>query len=281
MDIREKAGAVADGAKEGAEEAATQVRQSRAYQVLVTAGLIAYGVIHLLIGWIIARLALGDGSGEASSKGALAELQAIPGGTVALWFVAVGLLALVVWQAVAAVIGYRECDTAKRRGKRIGSVARAVVFAGLASSAAFAALGMRGSAAGEQEENAARSLLDLPGGQMLVALLGVAVIGYGGYQVFAGITARFNDELTTRLSGAGRMFATAGYIAKGVAVAMIGVLFIVAAVRYDAKQAGGMGQGLAALREQPFGVPLLLVLAVGIGCFGIWCFYYSRHAKHA
>lgn len=51
------------------------------------------GVLHLLIGWIAVRIALGSG-GEATDSGASAEIASAPGGQVMLWVGAAGFLAL-------------------------------------------------------------------------------------------------------------------------------------------------------------------------------------------
>ena len=53
-------------------------------------GLVAYGVVHLLIGWLAIQLALGDHSESASTKGAMSELAQQPFGEVLVWAVAVG-----------------------------------------------------------------------------------------------------------------------------------------------------------------------------------------------
>ena len=57
-----------------------QAEQSDWLDHAVRAGLVAYGVVHLLIGWLAVQLALGDRSEKASTKGALAELAQQPFG---------------------------------------------------------------------------------------------------------------------------------------------------------------------------------------------------------
>jgi hypothetical protein len=37
---------------------------------------------------------------------------------------------------------------------------------------------------------------------------------------------------------------------------------------------------LRTLREQPGGPLLLTAVALGIACFGVYCFVWSRNAKH-
>ena len=62
------------------------------------AGLVAYGVVYVLIGWLAVQLALGDRSGAPSSSGALRELAQQPFGDVLIWIVSIGMFLLALWQ---------------------------------------------------------------------------------------------------------------------------------------------------------------------------------------
>ena len=59
----------------------------------------AYGIVHLLIGWLALQLAFGDHEGEPSSKGAMQELAEQPFGEVLIWAIAIGMFFLVIWAA--------------------------------------------------------------------------------------------------------------------------------------------------------------------------------------
>lgn len=65
-------------------EAARDIAASKPYQVLVKVGLVAYGLVHLVLAWLAVRLALGLGGGdaEASNTGALQALVALVGAGV-------------------------------------------------------------------------------------------------------------------------------------------------------------------------------------------------------
>jgi hypothetical protein len=50
---------------------------------------------------------------------------------------------------------------------------------------------------------------------------------------------------------------------------------------YLAAVTGGLwAYGLRTLRAQPFGGELLTFVALGFACFGVFCFVWSRHARH-
>ena len=69
----------------------------------------------------------------------------------------------------------------------------------------------------------------------------------------------------------------AGYTAKGVAFAIVGALFLYAALTHDPDKSGGLDQALTELLDKPLGPVLLAVVAIGIGCYGLFCFARSRH----
>ncbi len=117
---------------------AQQAQNSRLYDVSITVGLIAYGVVYLLIGWIAMQLAWGGTSEQASQQGALQELASKPFGTALLWIVAIGLFALVIWRVTELVYGHLKTE------KKVQSAGRALVYLVLGISAVKVAIGSGG-----------------------------------------------------------------------------------------------------------------------------------------
>lgn len=267
----------ADSAAAMGKQAGREVKQSPAYSVLVTVGLICYGIVHLLIAWTAVQLAWGGGGQEASSSGALKELAAQPFGQVLLLVVAVGLLTLVLWQGLEAAIGHTRFDGTKRTVKRLSSIGKAVVYAALGVSAARTAL--TASSGGTSEETLTSRLMSVPAGAVLVGLVGVVVAIFGVTQVVRGIRRTFLEDLDGGVSKGQQTVGVAGFAAKGAAFIVMGGLFALAAFTTDPEKAGGMDDALRTLREQPFGPYLLTVMAAGIACFGLYCFVWSKHAK--
>lgn len=261
--------------------AASRARNSRALEVGVRAGLLAYGVVHLLIGWTALQLAWsGGGQGSADQTGALRQMVDQPLGRGLLWAVGGGLVALAVWQAVEAAIGHVREDGAKRIAKRVGSAGRVVIYGALAVSAFDVARGTSGGGGGQEESTSAR-IMSMTGGQLIVGAVGLAVIGVGAYLVFKGVTTRFEKDLsraatTGRTGDLVRRAGQVGYAAKGVALAIVGGLFAYAAATHDASEAGGLDDALGTLLEQPYGSVLLTVVALGIIAFGAFCFAWAR-----
>lgn len=254
--------------------------QSSGFDHAVRVGLIAYGVVHLLIAWIAGQLALGDSSGSASSQGALSQLAQTPLGGPLLYVVAAGFAALVLWQLLEAVAGHRDEEGAKRWAHRGGSVLRAGVYGALGWSALKVAIGS-GSDGGSTDTITAR-LMAMPAGPLLVGLVGLGIAGYAAYLVYEGLSESFMDKLKAsgQTGDSGTAFVwlgKVGHVAKAVALLVVAGLFLWAAFSHDPQKSGGLDQALRQVLQQPFGAPLLIALALGIACYGVFAFAWARH----
>ncbi|HVL84260.1 MAG TPA: DUF1206 domain-containing protein, partial [Pseudonocardia sp.] len=241
-------------------------------------GLVSYGLVHVMIAVLALQVAFGD-SEKADKSGALGALAGSGAGRPLLWVITVGLVALVGWQLAEAVWGHLRAP-ARQRALRIGiNLAEAGVFGALAWSAGkIAAKG----ASGGGGSGSAQGLFGLPGGRYLVGLLGLGVLGVAGYAAFRGVAAKFLRELDLRGAGLRRSFLVTrlgrlGWTALGVAYGGIGVLLLVAAVRFDPDQPVGLDAALQTLGTQPFGRVLLCVLAAGLAVFGVYCLFDARY----
>jgi hypothetical protein len=269
------------GAVAQAHALSQRLRASRGYQVLVRVGLVAYGAVHLLIAYLALRVAWGGG-GDASQQGALKELARTGAGPVLLVVVAVGMFALVLWQAAEAAFGQgrvaEQHDEGRRTRKRLSSAGRALVYLALGVSAARLVAGAGGSSDG-QEEGVSAQLMAAPFGRFLVALVGAAVVAVAVTQVVRGVREKFVEDLSGDRTRAVRALGTVGYVAKGVALAVVGALFGWAALTYDPEKAGGLDEALHTVGSQPAGAVLLTALALGFAAFGVFCFVWARNPR--
>jgi Domain of Unknown Function (DUF1206) len=111
------------------------------------------------------------GQQERRHVRALKTLADQPFGKVLLWLVAVGLVALALWQASEAIWGYRNREGAKRVRKQVTSGAMAVIYAALGVSAASAAFGS-GSSSSQLQQQATSGVLAWPAGRVIVVVAG-------------------------------------------------------------------------------------------------------------
>ncbi|KAA1423092.1 DUF1206 domain-containing protein [Mumia zhuanghuii] len=262
--------------------AGREVRNSKALETGARIGLAAYGVVHLLIAWIALQVAW-SGGGDASQGGALAMMSDNPVGVALLWVTAIGFVALVFWQLSDAVFGFADEDGAKKAFKKAKAAGRAVLYGFLAGLAFKSAMGS-GGGSGNGEETLTARIMSAPAGRWLVGIIGVAIVAAGLYQGYRGLSRRFENELdssaTSGTSGTAIVrLGQVGYTAKGIALTIIGILFVIAAIDYDPQKAGGLDDALKTVREQPFGPFLLTLVAVGLAAFGAYCFGWARHVK--
>jgi hypothetical protein len=270
------------GTKAGSK--AEQAGDSAVLEGLARGGLIAYGVVHLLIGWLALQIAWGGASGgSADSSGALQTVADQPFGKVLLWLVAVGMVALAVWQASAAIWGYGNLAGAKRVRKQLSSGAKAVVYAVLGVSAALVAVGS-GSSSSQSQQDATSGVLAWPGGQVIVVVAGLVIIGVGAAGVVKGLKRSFTEEIDmssvppVAREGVARL-GQVGYIARGLAFGLVGGLLGYAALTFDPQQARGLDGAMRTILEQPFGQILLTVVALGFGAFGLFAFLQARYRR--
>ncbi|MHA6796130.1 DUF1206 domain-containing protein [Pseudonocardia bannensis] len=264
-----------------AEQSARRVGRSEPVKIGARIGIVANGVVHLLIAYLALQIAFGR-SAEADPNGAMQTIAAQPFGRVLLWLVAVGFVAVALWRLTTAIWGYTYVeDRRKRLLKRMANAGRAVMFAVLAVLAARIASGGAGGGGGQQ---ATAGVLGLPGGPVLIGLIGLGILIGGGVMIHQGWTKRFTEEqdLSTadeRARRTNERTGQIGHIAKGIAFVILGVLVGTAAITYNPQQANGLDAALKTLAAQPFGPYLLTAIAIGIACYGVYCFFDARYHR--
>ncbi len=232
------------------------------------------GLVHLVLGYLIVRLAFPGGgeSGETDSSSALASLQDAPVGSVVLWVAVLAWAALAAWCALDAVrSGLPGKDRARDAGK-------AIVYAALAFSAWSIATGSSGSSSDSQAQGVAGSLMSAPAGRVLVAAIGLAIVGAGAFFVFKGVTRKFEEDLR-RAPDPVKTVGLVGYPAKGVALAVVGVLFVYAAFTADSSKAQGLDGAIDSLLDAPGGTVIVVVVGLGFAAYGLYSFGRARYGK--
>ncbi|PVZ10945.1 DUF1206 domain-containing protein [Actinomycetospora cinnamomea] len=253
---------------------------ARGVELLGRVGLVGYGLVHVLIGLIAVQVAV-HGGGQADQQGALAAIAGEPFGFVAIIAVVVGLVAFAIWQGLAAATGFRWTSGGERVRKRVGAGAKTIAVLGVAVvGVRLLVTGSSGSSAGGSQQTTA-GLLALPGGQVLVGLIGLVVIVVAAATGYTGIARNFSDDLDySRLPDRWRrpveLLGVVGHVARAVAFAVVGVLFGLAALRADPAQASGLDGALKTLAGQPYGVVLLILVALGFAAFGVFTLAEAR-----
>ena len=262
-----------------ARRAARSAGNSRMLTTIARIGFAASGLMHLLMGYLAIRIARHQG-GESDQSGAFAQMAKLPGGMIILWITVAGLAALALWLLLQAALGIGS-SSKKRWVRSLVSLGKGIAYATLASTALSLAL-RHPTDSGSSAREASGTLLSLPGGQALLIAVGIATAGVGGYFIYKGLVKKFHEDIMVPAGHPGTavdVLGMTGYIAKGIAIVTLGVLFIVASVNVDPKDASGLDGALKALTALPFGEAILMVIAAGLIAYGLYSFARARLAR--
>jgi hypothetical protein len=253
------------------------------YAVLARVGLVAKGISFLLVGGLAAKLALGHGGKATSRNGALESLAQHTFGRVALAVLAAGFAAYALWRFVQAWAERCTGDDneATTWGKRAGYVGRGLIYASLTFSSLRLVMGADEEAQNTKAHKSAAMVLGWPAGRWLVGAAGVAIAGVGAYNLYRGLTRKFEDKWRVgRLSPGVRKWGgragVLGHVARFVVFGLIGVFVVKAAVDYKPKDAIGLDGALQKLAHASYGPVLLGLTAAGLVAYGIYCLVDAR-----
>ena len=155
------------------------------------------------------------------------------------------------------------------------------MFATLAVWAATTAAGSGSGGSGGQKATA--GVLGLPGGQWIVGLVGLGIVVAGGNKIYAGWKKKFEDDMDMpsdqKTRQAVERTGQVGYIAKGISIGVIGVLVVIAAIQFDPAKAAGLDAALRSLTQTPLGPWLLVVVALGLAAYGVFCWFDAKYHR--
>jgi Domain of Unknown Function (DUF1206) len=253
--------------------AARRASDSPAARALARAGLVARGVIYILIGWVAILVALGQTSQHADQQGALQLLASKPYGLVVLWLLGIGFAGYALWRLSEAAFGVT--GEGNGAGPRLKSLARALIYAGFAYLTFAIIAGAGGASQTKKQQDLTASVMHHTGGRWLVGIAGLVIVIAGLTLVVEGIRRKFLrylqlSQLSSRMRRLVEWLGVIGTTARGAVFALVGVLVIEAAVTYQPSKAGGIDKALLTLRNQPFGEFLLILAALGLIVFGVY-----------
>jgi hypothetical protein len=255
--------------------------RGRWIEPVARAGYITHGIVYVLVGALAVMFALGRG-GALGEEEAAEHVGRAPFGEVLLLLAGVGLFAFAAWRLIQALFDPdHEGTGGKALAKRLGYGVSCVlhVFAGI--TALQLAMGER---RGGSHASYLGRVLASDVGPIIVAAAGVAILLYAAYELHRAWTAKLMENLrTAQMSPTERTWAVrigrAGLAARAVVLILIGVGLVRAAVLFDPSRAETMGSALREIASKPFGTVLLVVIALGLGAYGIASFVEARYRR--
>jgi len=249
---------------------------------LARVGYAAKAVLYSVVGVLALQSALGNGGETTGSRGALTTLVRQDFGSLILVVIAAGLFGYAAWRIIEAILDpERRGTTAKGIAIRTSYAVRGIVHAALGLQAVRLATGAaRGR--GHAVETWTGHLLDAPFGRWLVVGAGLAVAGYGVYQLYRALAAKLSRQLdlTSLSREAGSWLlqvCRCGIAARGVVFGICGWYLVRAGIAHDAKAAADTGEALGVIAHQRFGDVLLAVVAVGLMAYGAYEVVQARY----
>jgi hypothetical protein len=293
----------AERGAEDVEEKARREERRAGYRRLARAGLVARGIVYLVIGGLTLDIAAaGRAPSGPDSRGAFAEIARQPGGRVLLSVLAVGLLAYASWRVVQFAAGaqggedsqsgrdsqdddHRWLGVERRTWQRIGWLASGAAYAVLFAEALEILLGSStSSSGGERPEPFVASVLRSPGGPGWIGLLGIGIAAGGVALGVWGVVHRYEDvlrfeQMSAHVQLAARSTGIAGDLARGCSILLVAAYAVAAAVTNDPAQARAVDAALQSLVGVPGGRELLGLIGAGMLAFAVYSVFEARYRR--
>jgi Domain of Unknown Function (DUF1206) len=247
---------------------------------LARLGFASIGAVYMLMGFLAAAAGLGQGGETTGHEGAVAYAMEKPFGKPLLVVMILGLAGYSLWLLTS---GFADSDRRGSKPKglaiRAGAIFRGLIYA--AFIVEIARLLTRGGGSGGGEEQKAQhwtaTLMEKPFGRLLVAAIGLGIIGYGAYQLYRAWESKLSKRLHLGEMKASTerkvvLISRLGIGARGIVFVVIGGSLLMAAVKHDA-QAAHTTSG--ALGEMP--APMLAAIGIGLIAYGVYAFVNARY----
>jgi hypothetical protein len=246
-------------------------------EALTRVGYGVRGLIYITMGLLALNVTLGRSGARTDQQSAIAAIGRQPAGIVLLWLVLVGLVSYSLWGVIRAVFDPLH------KGKDLKGLVTRAAF--LFSAAAYAILTLptyrlirgagRAAPNGAQTHHSLASIMSEPWGPWAIGLVGVVVIAFGLYEVYQGFKNSFDTQLktyamTAQQAKAATQLGRFGTAARGFVFALVGGALCHAAYESNSSRPIGIDAALTALKQKPYGVWLLGVIAVGLVAFGVY-----------
>jgi hypothetical protein len=281
-----EAGSTIKEAKRQADEVIEDVAAHPWVERIARFGYAAKGAVYIVVGALATMAAFGMGGETTDTRGALSAIKQQPFGKFVLGTVAFGLVGYVIWRWVQAIADTDGKGSGpKGISIRIGYMGSGLVYAGLALTAAKVLIDVGDTdSSTEAQQGWVARFLSLPYGRWLVGLAGAGVVGFGLYQIYKGLSAKFRKRLKLgEMSPAKKFWATLsgriGYSARGVVFCVVGGFLVQSARHFNPSEAKGLDAVLDTLAAWPFGPWAMGTVAAGLIAYGLYTLVEARYRR--
>ena len=242
-------------------------------------GYAARGVIYLVLGW----LALSSGKALSTSE-TVRAIDDLPGGAPLLAALTFGLFGYGLYKLYTAALDLDDKGSdAKGVVERVARAIGALGYWVLAFLAAKQLFGTKSAAetgqasgSGGMKQEAATDVGQATGGDTLLVVIGLIILGVAAFQFMIAYKAKFMEEMP----GAPRLVKPAGqvgYAARAIIIAMVGYFAMKAGL--DGERIRNFGDALAVVRDDH--AILFKLIAGGLILFGLVSLVMARYRRIA
>lgn len=250
---------------------------------IAQAGLIAKGIVYVLLGVLAFMAAFeigGQSAGSADRGGVFDLIRDMPAGTTLLALVAVGLVCYAIWRGIQAFRPTHRGEETKW-DKRARYLFSGIAYLSVAFTAGRLLLYNRQDSGNGNQQLASR-LLEQSAGQWLLGAAALIMAAVGVYQLYYGLSEKYRKHvqglsLSTPASSLLLRSGKVGYVARGIVWLVIAWLLFQAALQANAAKAGDTAQAFQFVESSTAGSLLLGALGAGLAAYGVFNFIRARY----
>jgi hypothetical protein len=246
-------------------------------------GLVAKGVVYVMLGWLAIQAVFYRGGELTDQRGALQSILRQPFGIVLLGLMSAGLFAYMIWRIVQALFNpEREPHDLGGWSKRVFRLGSGIVYGGLGVAALRLVVGWQAKERTPSDWTA--MIMSWPLGKWLVAAAGLAIVGFGMFRIYKAWQGELKKQLVLDayaarvrgwITGMGRV----GQAARGVVFVVMGTFVFFAGLHTNPEEAKGVAEALRFIERAPYGPYLLGAVAAGLIAYGLFQFVEARYRR--
>lgn len=236
----------------------------------------AKGLLYGLIGLLAVQSMVYGGQAAGGSDAVLVALGDRAIGSLILVFLAIGLAGYAFWRFVQTLVdpeNFHQSLDFQHVMQRCGYGFSGLTYLGIGYTAGRLAIGLTVDFDDTVEE-IAEALFEYSVGPWALLFGGIGVILVGLVYVYGAISGGFINEFQPRLYTAVEhttvFMGKIGFTARGVSFILIGAYLMKSAYFIDDETAGGLGQVLDRLDDQPSGRIWLTAIAIGFFAYATY-----------
>ncbi len=241
---------------------------------LAKVGFAARGFVYIMLGWIALRFRSKANDGQNAVWDTLRDM---PAGKAMLLALVLGLLAYAAYRIIDATLDMEGDGTEpKAIGKRIAHFSSGIAYCSLAYTAAqyLAEAGHKQGGNAANTRKAARTLLELPLGNVALGLIGLAFFIAAGAQVRKAWSAKHMRGIAADAPPLTCTIGRIGLVTRAAVFAVIGWSILRSAWFDKASEVKALGGALGVLRQNH---TAYVAVAIGLILFGVFSLLVARY----